>query len=327
MPVAEYSDHTIYSPPVDFVMDNISARTERWFSPGFYTHKGGYHMCLSAGASAGHLTVHAYLMAGIHDNDLVWPFRGSLDIQLLDQTDDVHINQSIAFTESDPDEACDRVVTDKRAKSSCHLFSFASIQTLQAKREGYLKDNTIHFRIKRVTIYASRIAIKHPLWHSPSVTPTSVAQFVLSEFGRHKAASDKWSGSFYTHGSGYKFSLIVRANGYSRGEGSCVSVGVGLMRGDHDDSLTFPFRGVFHIQALNWREDKNHITDTISFTDENDKSPIAGARVIRRHYALYNKYKSTFLPHDILSYNPLLNTQYVDNANCVKLQIVKVDMI
>ena len=327
VPLAEYDDRTIYSPPVDMVMDDFIDRRKQWFSPSFYTHKGGYHMCLSAEANEGHLTVHAYLMAGDHDDNLIWPFRGSVDIQLLNQAADRnHITQSVTFTESDSDEACERVLTG-RAESSCYLFSFVPIQKLQTKHKEYLKNNTLRFRVKRVTIYASHIAIKLPIWHIPSATPTLTAQFIMSEFSRHKAIGDKWSGSFYTNDNGYKFCLIVRANGYGRGEGSYVSVGVGMMRGDHDDSLTFPFRGVFYIQILNWKEDKNHAIDTISFTNENDKGPIAGARVSTREYALYNKYKSTFLPHKLLGYNATINTQYVDDDDCMKLRIIKVDMI
>ena len=326
MPLAEHSDRTIYSPPVDMMMDDVIGRSEQWFSPSFYTNKGGYRMCLSAEVNEGHLTVYAHLMAGDHDSDLAWPFRGSVDIQLLNQAaDHSHITQNIAFTESDPEEACERVVTGERANASCYLFSFAPIKKFQTKKKEYLKNNTLRFCIKRVTIYASRIAIKVPIWHVFPSTSNVTAQFIVSEFSRHKAIGDKWSGSFYTHDRGYKFCLIVRANGYGRGEGRYVSVGVGIMRGDHDDSLTFPFRGVFYVMILNWREDRNHVIDVISFTDENDRGPIAGARVTKRDYALYNKYKSTFLPHSLLGYNTAINTQYIDDDDCMKLKVIKVD--
>ena len=55
-----------------------------------------------------------------------------------------------------------------------------------------------------------------------------------------------------------------------RGEGTHVSVGVCMMKGEYDDSLTFPFRGAFTVEIINWQEDRHHIRDVISITDDND---------------------------------------------------------
>ena len=64
---------------------------------------------------------------------------------------------------------------------------------------------------------------------------------------------DQWdSPPFYTHPQGYKFSLVVQANGYGASEGTGVTVGVIMMRGEYDESLAFPFCGKFTIQILNW---------------------------------------------------------------------------
>jgi len=62
-----------------------------WFSIPFYTHKGGYKLCLvvvAAGyksAKGSHMSVFICLMKGVHDDELVWPMEGIVDIHLLNQ--------------------------------------------------------------------------------------------------------------------------------------------------------------------------------------------------------------------------------------------------
>ena len=83
--MATINDSIIYHPPVDFVMDDFiehKNKDDRWYSPSFYTHNGGYLMCLAVDAngfgdgSNTHVSVTARLMAGENDNNLKWPFRG-----------------------------------------------------------------------------------------------------------------------------------------------------------------------------------------------------------------------------------------------------------
>ena len=63
----------------------------RWYSPPFYTHIGGYKMCLSIDANgwgdgAGtHVGVGVFMMKGEFDSHLKWPFMGEINIQLVNQ--------------------------------------------------------------------------------------------------------------------------------------------------------------------------------------------------------------------------------------------------
>ena len=65
-----------------------------WVSQPFYTHSQGYKMCLRVtangqGSGKGtHVTVAVYLMKGEFDDQLEWPFRGDITIQLLNQQGD-----------------------------------------------------------------------------------------------------------------------------------------------------------------------------------------------------------------------------------------------
>ena len=65
--------------------------TTSWFSPPFYTHNGGYRMCLRVDAAgfdngAGtDVSVYIHLMRGIFDGNLKFPFQGEVTVQLVNQ--------------------------------------------------------------------------------------------------------------------------------------------------------------------------------------------------------------------------------------------------
>jgi len=60
-----------------------------WYSNSFYTHRGGYRMCLKICAAAGwsgtDLSECLFLMTGPYDHTLRWPLRGRCEIKLLNQ--------------------------------------------------------------------------------------------------------------------------------------------------------------------------------------------------------------------------------------------------
>ena len=104
--------------PYEFVFDNYARRCqnpELWFCAPFYTHNNGYKMCVRVapqglGNGEGtHVSVHSYLMKGEHDDMLVWPFRGAITIQLLNQLkDECHHEQMTDFNDRTPEQYCRR---------------------------------------------------------------------------------------------------------------------------------------------------------------------------------------------------------------------------
>ena len=69
--------------PVTFTIDNFHEkinRNKRWLSPAFYTHAGGYKMCLSVhpGCNQGSISVNIHFLAGEFDEHLTWPFPGAV---------------------------------------------------------------------------------------------------------------------------------------------------------------------------------------------------------------------------------------------------------
>ena len=321
---------------MDFVMDDFiehKNKDDKWISPPFYTHNGGYLMCLSVDAngysrgSNTHVGVAARLMAGENDNNLKWPFRGAVTISILNQRGNHHhVTNTITFSDGTPDDICARVVSGRKAERGWGPTFIAHSNLAYNKHNNteYLSNNSLRLRIEQAAIFTSRVASKLPSWY-PSSTP-SVAEFTMSEFSKHKVPGDHWySPPFYTHPQGYKFSVTVCANGWSSGEGTHVLVGVRMMKGEYDDSLTFPFRGVFTVEIINWLQDQHHIQGTIHITDDTDDDHRAGGRVTR-DYAPIGRSIHKMLPHSSLPYNPTTNTQYLDDDDCMRIRVVKVDV-
>ena len=81
-------------------------RNEFWFSPPFFTHTGGYQMCLEVwgnghGSGKGtHLSIFLRLMKGGNDDHLKWPLSLAIKISLLNQASDSnHISDQINFAD------------------------------------------------------------------------------------------------------------------------------------------------------------------------------------------------------------------------------------
>ncbi len=99
--------------------------------------------------------------------------------------------------------------------------------------------------------------------------PLGAPVLVMTDFKQHKRDDDCWfSPPVYTHHHGYKICLKVHANGYGPANGTHVTVGVCFMRGEFDNSLKWPFRGVILYQLLDQVNDNDHKTYTLSYDDE-----------------------------------------------------------
>ena len=94
-------------PPFYFTLENYAhykKNSLKWFSPAFYSHPNGYKMCIgvdAAGSSVGegtHVSVLVYFLRGDFDSELKWPFRGTVNIWLLNERmDGNHFTKSIEF--------------------------------------------------------------------------------------------------------------------------------------------------------------------------------------------------------------------------------------
>ena len=95
----------------------------------------------------------------------------------------------------------------------------------------------------------------------------------ISEFNNKKENKVQWySDPFYTHNEGYKMCLRIDAGGFNKGKGTHLSLYLFLIKGPHDDELTWPLRGKFEIQLLNQISDSEHHCDTVAYDEETPDS-------------------------------------------------------
>ena len=92
----------------------------------------------------------------------------------------------------------------------------------------------------------------------------------MSKFNTKKKDKIKWySDPFYAHNKGYKICLRIDAAGDGSGEaGTHLSVYLYLMKGPHDDQLTWPLRGKFAIKLLNQISDSEHHSLALAYNDD-----------------------------------------------------------
>ena len=88
--IAVTTPHAV--PPCIRAMTNYTqhkVKGDSWYSAPFYTGQGGYKLQLTVNSSEGsHVSVAVHLMSGDNDDCLGWPFKGSIDVKLLNWTED-----------------------------------------------------------------------------------------------------------------------------------------------------------------------------------------------------------------------------------------------
>ena len=125
------------------------------YSPAFYTSPKGYKMCISVYANGSgdgantQVSVYTYIMKGENDDYLLWPFTGTVTIELLNQLEDKnHHSISIKFTSDS--ETSQRVVDKERSSYGWGRAKYISHSDLGHKTANncqYLKDDRLHFKI------------------------------------------------------------------------------------------------------------------------------------------------------------------------------------
>ena len=90
----------------------------------------------------------------------------------------------------------------------------------------------------------------------------------MSEYSIKRRRALQWySDPFYTHNKGYKMCLSVFAAGNGGGKGTHLSVFLYLMKGPHDDELTWPLKVKFEVKLLNQISDSGHHYMTMDYKD------------------------------------------------------------
>ena len=150
-----------------------------------------------------------------------------------------------------------------------------------------------------------------------------LAQFEKTRFKMLKFSNCKASGkyfqspAFYTHQERYEMFMSVYANGIGAGEGTHISVYTYFMKGDFDDSLTWPFTGSVTFTLLNQLEDKNHHDVTVAFPQGKDDDINRIVMVGEKWGGLGHR---QFISHEALRYNAATNCQYLKD-DCLYFRV------
>ena len=304
--------------------DIMKKQNKIWYSAPFYSHFGGYKMCLHVNANRSvdgkdrHVSVFTCLMKGENDDNLIWPFRGTITVILLNQQQsNNHHLRNIHFVEEFAGDCANRVMKGRGAGWGTHtLISYNDLKYNEEKDSCYLKGDALYFRIDSVEVEpgdfhtdeeATPSAPPGPWLSAPlSYQPPHIIR--LSGFESKTRMNTEWySAPFYSHFGGYKMCLRVFANGIGACEGTHVSVYTHLMKGENDDNLKWPFRGTIKVTLLNQLQPDNHHLSSITY-DENT-SEVYNARVKERRSGGWGSYK--FIPHTELSHNTEKNIVYL----------------
>ena len=143
----------------------------------------------------------------------------------------------------------------------------------------------------------------------------SLHEFTLTDFSKRKQFDNEYRNSpFYTHQGGYKFSIVIYANGFRRGKNTHIAVFIHQVAGEYDDQLKWPFVGNFDLELLNWRENKRHHKVSLSIGAEHEFG-----KVVEGGFGASLGFPS-FISHSSLVYDSLQNTEYLQE-DCLRLRV------
>ena len=148
-------------PPWVIKMEGFQEKKEvkkGWYSDPVYSHFGGYKMCLNVGANGNrsgkgtHVSVFVNLMRGDNDDNLKWPFKGTIKVSLLNHLEDGqhHTGEVWSLSDDVPEDTKRHVTERKRAVKGWGLTKFIPQKDLiysDEKNCQYLKDDTMFFRV------------------------------------------------------------------------------------------------------------------------------------------------------------------------------------
>ncbi|XP_065887878.1 TNF receptor-associated factor 3-like [Dysidea avara] len=135
--------------------ENVKKTSNCWQSPAFYTSSEGYKMCLKIrpnglGLGSGtHVSVDAYLMSGEHDDQLTWPVKGSLSVQLFNQISDSNHGGLVKFRFDGAGIACKRVKGREISANGVYVDKFIFHKSLYAidDKYQYFKNGCIFLQV------------------------------------------------------------------------------------------------------------------------------------------------------------------------------------
>lgn len=148
----------------------LHMKKEYWKSPEFYSHIGGYKMCLVVfpGSETDHhgnefMGVYMQMLEGEYDSQLKWPFYGKVEIRMLNQDNDKdHIERALLDAASYKKENFRLKMVDRVQGSGTPSVwgcgNFIALKNLRYNRTAhtqFLKDDCVKFQIVNISLLES----------------------------------------------------------------------------------------------------------------------------------------------------------------------------
>ena len=156
---------TVFIPPFEFVMTDFRKHKRedvQWLSPPFYSHVGGYCLCVSVDANGSdegkgtHASLYVNIMKGEYDEHLRWPFRGSIKVRLCNQRQaDGCLEELIIFGYDTTADVAGRVQRGEVAESGLGIPQFIEHSQLgfnPSKNTEFLKNNCLRLKVDSVVL-------------------------------------------------------------------------------------------------------------------------------------------------------------------------------
>ena len=136
----------------------------------------------------------------------------------------------------------------------------------------------------------------------------------IAGFSEKKNNLMKWySNPFYSHYKGYKICLCLYPDGCFEAKSTHLSLFLYLMKGPHDDELTWPLRGKFEVKLLNQISDCEHHVSQVKFVEKN--------RVTHYTRATFGWEKYRFISNE--GFHKVTPTCQYLKDNCIFFQVSK----
>ena len=139
-------------------MEPFSQKQNKVHSSPFYTHPGGYRMCLEVQSGESdkdtHLSVYLRLLEGENDDHLKWPLSLTLQFTLLNQAGNSdHVPCQVSFAEAP--EKCNCRVLQGVQGIGWGRERFLPLSTLvedTTQKVQFLRNNALYFKIEVVSV-------------------------------------------------------------------------------------------------------------------------------------------------------------------------------
>ncbi|XP_011403663.1 PREDICTED: TNF receptor-associated factor 5-like [Amphimedon queenslandica] len=158
-------ESSIGLPPFLFVVEDFHkklAEKKCYLSPPFYSHLGGYRFCIKVTPSGiffgegSHISLTVFLMKGVFDESLRWPFRGNVTVALIDRINgSENFIDTIKFDKGTSAKVTGRVTSGEMNESGLVSYLFVDLALLKPNSKQsprFLPDNSLHIKVLSVTV-------------------------------------------------------------------------------------------------------------------------------------------------------------------------------